>query len=348
MQSQAWSETPAQGRRLRGVVRPSVEDERSWRRIADPHDKSVGPVLAVGRWKQWTPHPHQLTAIALSEHYTVDVLLDETSVDCFKDGHRIATGKVGFGATQITAPGQEVQCDFSWSSEAIHVFIPHAVLVATYEDVTQRSCPAGLALRDSCFAVDETIGKLAHALADTSMLQGSCATLYSEHLSMALLTRLMARQGNMDGDDSKRGGLAHWRQRRAVDYMEANLGQQISLQEIAEHAGLSRMHFAAQFKMATGVTPHAFLLYRRIDKAKWLLRKPELTLVQIASEVGFQSQSHFTTVFRRFSGTTPARWRAQCDGLSVDDETEATHRATRPASALHSRSGDSMDTQNST
>jgi AraC-like DNA-binding protein len=252
-----------------------------------------------------------LVAIALSEHYTIDVLLEETVVDCLRDGRRIATGKVGFGATQIAAPGQEITCRFSRSSKSIHLFLPHTALATTYEDVTQRSCPASFELRDLCFTENESVGRLAHSLADASTLSGPCAALHSESLSVALLTRLMALQGDMCECDSRKGGLAHWRQRRAVDYMEANLSRQILLQDIAEHTGLSRMHFASQFKLAMGVTPHAFLLYRRIERAKQLLRNQELPLVQIAFEVGFQSQSHFTTVFRRFIGSTPGRWRAQ-------------------------------------
>ncbi|WP_167760309.1 helix-turn-helix domain-containing protein [Paraburkholderia pallida] len=287
-------------------------------------DKLQRPVLAVGRWSSQRENPHELRAPSLSEHYTIEVLLEKTRVDCYRDGIRIATGNVGFGATQIAAPRQLVTCQFSGASEAIHVFIPRAVLVAAYEDATQRSCPAGFELRDPCFAIDEPIGRLAHALADTTTLTGPCASLHSESLAIALLARLMTLQGDMDSHDTRKGGLPAWRQRRAVEFMEANLGQQITLQDIAEHTGLSRMHFASQFKLAIGMTPHVFLIHRRLERAKKLLLDHELSLVQVAFEVGFQSQSHFTTVFRRFTGMTPGRWRAQTSvGVTLLDELES-------------------------
>jgi AraC-like DNA-binding protein len=69
------------------------------------------------------------------------------------------------------------------------------------------------------------------------------------------------------------------------------------------------MHFAAQFRAATGFRPHEYLLRRRIQRAEELLRLSTMTLVDIALTVGFQTQAHFTTVFKRFVGDTPYQWR---------------------------------------
>ena len=66
------------------------------------------------------------------------------------------------------------------------------------------------------------------------------------------------------------------------------------------------MHFAAQFRSATGLRPHEFLLRRRIDHAQRLLAEPGTRLVDVALSVGFQTQAHFTTVFKRFVGQDAA------------------------------------------
>jgi AraC-like DNA-binding protein len=71
------------------------------------------------------------------------------------------------------------------------------------------------------------------------------------------------------------------------------------------------MHFAAQFRLATGMSPHQFVLNRRIERAKTMLIGTAEELVSIALSVGFQSQAHFTTVFKRFVGETPHRWRCE-------------------------------------
>jgi AraC-like DNA-binding protein len=104
-------------------------------------------------------------------------------------------------------------------------------------------------------------------------------------------------------------GLAKWRQKRVADFVEDHLSEPIRLGDLARAAGLSRMHFAAQFRAATGVRPHEFVLRLRIERARDLLRDPTIPLAQVALLVGFQTQAHFTTVFRQRVQETPGRWR---------------------------------------
>ncbi len=76
------------------------------------------------------------------------------------------------------------------------------------------------------------------------------------------------------------------------------------------------MHFAAQFRVATGLRPHEYLLQRRIERAQELLLNSRMPLVEIAFEVGFKTQAHFTTVFARVVGETPNVWRQRNDQVS--------------------------------
>jgi transcriptional regulator GlxA family with amidase domain len=70
------------------------------------------------------------------------------------------------------------------------------------------------------------------------------------------------------------------------------------------------MHFAGVFRVATGYRPREYLMNRRVDQAKTFLLTTEMPLVEIALVVGFGSQAHFSTTFRRLTGETPARWRS--------------------------------------
>lgn len=104
-------------------------------------------------------------------------------------------------------------------------------------------------------------------------------------------------------------GLSKWRLKLVTSYVAEHLGEKVTLADMAAAARLSRMHFAALFVRATGLRPHDYLLRQRVAVAAELLRSTERPIIEIALSVGFQTQAHLTTVFKRVTGSTPARWR---------------------------------------
>jgi AraC-like DNA-binding protein len=109
---------------------------------------------------------------------------------------------------------------------------------------------------------------------------------------------------------SNRGGLSPARSHRICEYINSNLGQNISLELLAEMAGLSIHHFARAFKQTVGMPPHCYVLQRRIEHAQQMLRNTELPLSEIALSAGFSDQSHLARHFRRITGMAPSavRW----------------------------------------
>ena len=107
----------------------------------------------------------------------------------------------------------------------------------------------------------------------------------------------------------QRGGLTPARLRRVLDHIAAHLSGDTSLQRLAELAGLSPSHFALAFRQSTGLPPHRYVLQQRVERAKELLTDPQLSLAQVGYAAGFASQAHFTTVFRKLVGITPAAYR---------------------------------------
>ena len=106
-----------------------------------------------------------------------------------------------------------------------------------------------------------------------------------------------------------RGGLTPTAMRRVREHVEAHLGDSIDLAALAGVAGLSMFHFAREFKQTTGLTPHRYLLEKRVERARELLARTDLTLAEIAFAVGFADQSHFARRFRQMVGTTPGEFR---------------------------------------
>jgi AraC family transcriptional regulator len=101
------------------------------------------------------------------------------------------------------------------------------------------------------------------------------------------------------------------RQRRVLDFIEKNISRPIRLEDLAATAALSPYHFVRLFRKSVGTTPVRFVWQRRIEHAKMRLHHLEIPIGEIASDCGFSSQSHFTTVFKRKMGITPMEYRQQ-------------------------------------
>ncbi len=107
----------------------------------------------------------------------------------------------------------------------------------------------------------------------------------------------------------QRGGLTPARLRHVKNYIHSHLNEELSLRELAKLAQLSPYHFGRLFKQSTGLSPHQFVMRQRIAKGRELLAEEYLSIAEIGDQLGFASQSHFTTVFRNLAGTTPSRYR---------------------------------------
>ena len=124
------------------------------------------------------------------------------------------------------------------------------------------------------------------------------------------------------------GGLPESKLRRVTAYIESNLQQELRLTELAAVTHMSPYHFARLFKRATGVSPHRFVVHRRIDAATALLTQSTSSISSIARAVGFRTASHFTTTVRRITGLTPSAHRA---GRRVGEPSIETRLATADA-----------------
>jgi transcriptional regulator GlxA family with amidase domain len=107
-----------------------------------------------------------------------------------------------------------------------------------------------------------------------------------------------------------RGGLPLWRLKRVLVFIDDNLGRDIALADLADVARLSAHHFSELFRQSMGTSPYRYVLDRRIECAKVLLRDSVLGVLDIALAVGFSDQSHFSKVFRRATGMAPGMYRA--------------------------------------
>lgn len=137
--------------------------------------------------------------------------------------------------------------------------------------------------------------------------------LYGDALAVALAADLLGKYAALvPNTHSHSAGLPAYKLQRVVEYINANLTKDLTLAEIAQVAGMNPHYFSRAFRQATGIPPHRYVINCRVETAKKLLMDDELPLVEVGLSVGFQNQSHFTTLFHKLTGVTPKAYR---DGI---------------------------------
>ena len=137
--------------------------------------------------------------------------------------------------------------------------------------------------------------------------------------------------------------LAPQRLHRVLAYIEDHVNERVAVQQLAATVHMSPFHFTRVFKVAVGHSPHAYLTRVRMERARELLATTQLPIVKVARHVGFQTQAHFTCVFRKHTGVTPRAYRVM-QIRPVTPPPATTEHVTQPMpqespSALHVSAG---------
>jgi AraC family transcriptional regulator len=139
---------------------------------------------------------------------------------------------------------------------------------------------------------------------------GMMGQLYIESLTQVLVIHLLRHYSTFTQTiTSENRSLTHAQLQQTINYINTHLDRDLSLVQIAGVINISPTYFASLFKRATGISPHQYVIKQRVERAKLLLTTTELTIADIALQVGFSSQSHLTQQFKRLTSMTPKRAR---------------------------------------
>jgi len=157
---------------------------------------------------------------------------------------------------------------------------------------------------------DPRLGALA-AAAHAEMVAGfSSGRLFLDSIEQAMAVALVNGYAIRHRPiQMYKGGLGSARLRTIKELVRAKIEDDLSLDEMAQSVGLSTAHFARMFRKSTSETPHQFVLRRRIERAKAMLRAPDARILDVAVACGFKTQQHFAQVFRDVCRVSPTVYR---------------------------------------
>jgi AraC family transcriptional regulator len=225
-------------------------------------------------------------------------------------GGRPVEGWSDRGTVNLTPAGVHATFEADGVSRGIVFFVPDAYVSRLIEEDWDVD-PRGVEIVPRFLTRDPVIESVLLRL-ETEIESGAPnGSLYCASACAFLARHLVQAHSSMaKAPPRASGGLSPRRLKIVVDYIEANLGDPLTLQDLATLAGVSARHFERAFRQSVGSPPHAFLLRKRVYAARELLvSRPTLTIAEIAHQVGFASSSHLTTMFRRQVGCAPAAFR---------------------------------------
>ena len=214
------------------------------------------------------------------------------------------------GSIAVVPAGSSVQSRWQGSKDSLLIFLEPSLVTRVAAESFELDASRTVVPPLDGLNVPEL--RSAMLAVDAELRAGSVGgPLMVEALANVLVVHLIRRtMGAQRLPASADGVLPRRKLRTVIDYIMENLGGNLTLEQMAAVVHLSPYHFARQFKAATGLPPHKYVIARRVERAQHLLRADgELGLVDIALRVGFSDQSHFSLHFKRIVGVTPRQFR---------------------------------------
>lgn len=244
--------------------------------------------------------PDYVAAPEIGYHYISVTLGGPVEVEGILSGGRVS-GAVRPGQVIIMAAHQHNVWRWNAPTEEAHIFLDPLLLRRVAEEAGYGQPE----LLNRCAVDDDYIRPIVLGLMEELDHHDPSARVMAESGAHYLAHQLLRRHCAKTPAPPKPCGLAPAQLRKLDRFVTEQLSQSLGLEDMAAAVGLSPYHFARSFKKATGLTPHGWLTQKRMERARHLLERSSLSILQIAGEVGFESQSHFGHVFRKWSGITP-------------------------------------------
>lgn len=275
--------------------------------------KSGSPYLfkQAGEWPGLRVHRVHVQPGRMLEHtnafHEVNVALNGTLVtEKLSSGGSRIVNRGGSGNVCITPAGQPISARWDKPLENMGFSLePQFVARTAAENHFSPNFEFIEARRDH----DALVQHIGLTLLEESGSDSPGGRLFTDSLIQTLTLHLLANYSTARSGRTANGGLPGYKLRHVKEFIDANLEDDLSLADIAAEADLSQYHFSRAFRRSMGLTPQQYVMQQRIERAKLLLADRQLPIVEVSLRTGFKNQSHFTTLFRKFTKLTPKSWR---------------------------------------
>jgi AraC-like DNA-binding protein len=236
-------------------------------------------------------------------------LRDRPNGEYWEDGRRASVCDVRAGESCLHDLKRDPRGLLDKPYHLLSFYLPRAALDTIADDANAPRI-GDLSYKPGAGVNDVTISGLGSLLLPALSHPDQANPLFVDHVLLGVGVHVAQTYGGMRPvSRPARGGLAPWQERRAREFLRANIKRGVALKEVARECGLSVGHFSRAFHRTLGVAPHKWLIEQRVALSKEKLRHGRSSLSDVAAECGFSDQSHLARHFQRIVGVSPGAWR---------------------------------------
>ena len=270
-------------------------------------DELRGGTRLTQRWKHGAVHYRKASRpdhVIMTYHGAGD---HEMIVSAGAGDTQRITSRTRPGTITIIPSGHEARWDIDGPIEVSHIYLTQARFQNCADILAQGK---RVELLDRVGFEDPAAARIMELLSDEAKIDEPAARLFVEQAIDLLCIQLLRKHAAVCIPVIRPlAGLAPWQVKRVTTYMLDHASETLTLDEVASVIHLSRFHFCTAFRLATGKTPHEWLVIQRIGMARKLLEDRALNITEVGLAVGYGTPSAFTAAFRKIVGCTPTDFR---------------------------------------
>jgi len=295
-------------------TRPHTSDVRPrwW-----PGPSAAGAIASNGFtasfWNWDDDAPHETRGGCDPGGHTISIGFDRLETEFMLDGRSRFRGTFRSGMLAIIPAGVHPWAVQRGPARKMHLHLPQTLLALADGKTGHGAGSSAPTLTAAGVIEDAAATRLARRVAAELLQPGAGSQLLMDALGIEFAVHALRHwsERKKDGSPASSGGLGAVALGQVRDYLDAHLAENISLADLAARCGLSQPHFCRSFKAATGSPPHEFQLRLRVERAKRLLDVSDLSVGEVAAQVGYDDPSYFARLFRKQIGVTPKIYRQE-------------------------------------